>query len=128
MQTTTVEEYRKILKKESNTRRNQRVAEDGYSFDSKAEARRYLELKQLAQSGTISALAIHPTYELQAAFTDATGRRHRAIRYEGDFGYTEAGERVIEDVKGHRTAVFLIKEKLFRFRFPHINFRIIDIY
>lgn len=118
-----VDEYRKLLKRQANTRGNTR---DG-TFDSKAEARRYEELRLAEQAGAISSLTIHPTYELQAAFTDSAGRRHRAIRYEGDFSYTEHGRAVVEDVKGHRTEVFKLKEKLFRFRYPSIDFRIVEV-
>ena len=121
-ETISVAEYRALLKHQSNTRGNTRVG----VFDSTAEARRYDELLLLEQAGTISELAIHPTYELQAAFT-AGGKRHAAIRYEGDFSYTEGGRVVVEDVKGHRTEVFKLKEKLFRFRYPAIDFRIIEV-
>ncbi len=126
-QTITQAEYKAFLKTQSNTRGNERTTIDGYSFDSMGESRRYNELKLLIAGGTITDLQVHPVYPLQAAFTDATGRRHRAISYEGDFGYTEAGIAVVEDVKGHRTEVFRLKEKLFRFRYPSIDFRIVEI-
>lgn len=123
-----VDEYRALLKKQANTRGNKRVTIDGYAFDSVNESRRYQELKLLLQASAIIGLGVHPLYELQAAFTDATGRHHRAISYEGDFCYLEDGVVVVEDVKGYRTEVFKLKEKLFRFRYPHIDFRVIDIH
>ncbi len=133
-QTITQNEYRALLKKEANTRANERVTVDGHSFDSLAESRRYSELLLLEAAGQIEDLTVHPVYLLQASFTDATGRRHRAISYEGDFGYTEVldpqsiqGRAVVEDVKGHRTEVFKLKEKLFRFKYPTIDFRIVEI-
>ena len=122
-ETISVAEYRALLKHQSNTRGNTRVG----VFDSKAEARRYDELLLLEQAGTITGMVIHPTYELQSAFTDASGTRHKAISYEGDFGYTEGGRAVVEDVKGYRTETFRIKEKLFRFRYPEIDFRVIEV-
>lgn len=125
--TISVEQYREILKKQSNSRGNDPTTIDGHTFDSKAEAKRYGELKLMVQAGEISDLTVHPVYELQTAFRDATGSRHRSIRYEGDFGYTERGRAVVEDVKGHRTEVFKLKEKLFRFRYPYIDFRVLDI-
>lgn len=135
MQTTiSQDEYRALLKTQANTRGNERVTVDGFSFDSKAEARRYQELCLLEAAGQIEDLAVHPLYQLQAAFTDSTGRRHRAIHYEGDFSYTEVldpqsvqGRAVVEDVKGHRTEVFKLKEKLLRFRYPSIELRVIEV-
>lgn len=126
-ETISIDEYRDLLKRQSNTRGNELTTIDGYTFDSQAEAKRYEELKLSVQAGAISDLQVHPVYELQAAFRDASGARHRSIRYEGDFGYTEGGRAVVEDVKGHRTEVFKIKEKLFRFRYPFIDFRVINI-
>jgi hypothetical protein len=133
-QTITVAEYQVLLKKQSNTRGNQRVTVDGFAFDSKAESRRYAELLLLEAAGQIEDLTVHPVYLLQASFVDSAGRKHKAISYEGDFGYTEVldpqsiqGRAVVEDVKGHRTEVFRLKEKLFRFRYPAIDFRVLDI-
>jgi hypothetical protein len=127
MEITSIEEYRRQLKAAANTRANKRTQVDGYTFDSQAEAARYGELRLSEQAGAISGLTIHPVFLLQEAFK-ANGRTHKAISYEGDFGYTEKGVQVVEDVKGHRTEVFRLKEKLFRYRYPHINFRIIDIH
>jgi len=47
---------------------------DGYVFDSKAEARRYLELKELRQAGKIRSLSIHPRYELLPRLKTGTAR------------------------------------------------------
>lgn len=127
MESISVQEYREMLKRQANTRGNEHIKRDGYTFDSKAEARRWDELLLLEQGGAISGLVVHPMYELQAAFTDASGKRHRAISYEGDFGYTERGRAVVEDVKGHRTEVFKLKEKMFRYRYPAIELRIVEV-
>jgi hypothetical protein len=83
---------------------------DGYTFDSKKEARRYGELKLLARAGRIADLQIHPRFPL-----DVNG--HPICRYEGDFAYTEDGARVVEDVKSAITRkhpVYRLKAKLFR--------------
>lgn len=106
---------------------NRKVAVGPLTFDSQAEADRFTDLQIMVKAGAISGLIVHPSFELQAAFTDSTGSRHRAINYEGDFAYTEAGKTVVEDVKGVRTEVFKLKEKLFRFRYPHIDLRVIDL-
>ena len=120
-ETITIEEYRK-LSKAAPKYGNKRA--DG--FDSQAEARRYDELALLARGGAIADLRVHPTYELQPAF-NAGGKRHRAISYEADFAYVEGGRQVVEDVKGARTKEFNIKEKLFRYRYPEIDLRILEV-
>ncbi len=97
----------------------------GVRFDSQAEARRYTELLLLARAGAIADLVIHPRYELQAAFTDAAGQRWPAIHYVADFGYTQAGAGIVEDVKGHATAVFRLKQKLFLYQYPDLTLRVI---
>ena len=104
-----------------------RVAEvAGLRFDSQAEARRYSELAILEAAGAISGLAVHPRYELQAAFTDNAGQRWAAILYEADFAYTEDGAPVVEDVKGCATAAWRLKRKLFLYRYPALTLRVIQ--
>jgi hypothetical protein len=94
-------------------------------FDSKAEAKRFDELRFREIAGEISALKIHPKFELQPSFRDKHGKLHRAITYSADFEYIENGERVCEDVKGFFVEVFKIKEKLLRFKYPEIELRIL---
>lgn len=117
-----------------NKYRNKRTIVDGIEFDSKAEAARYKELLLLEAAGQIEDLTLQPEYELQPAFRDGRGRKHRAIKYIADFRYIEVidphsvqGLDVVEDTKGMRTKEFNIKEKLFRFRYPNIDLRIVEI-
>ncbi|MBV6343763.1 DUF1064 domain-containing protein [Candidatus Magnetobacterium casense] len=100
---------------------------DGLHFDSKREALRYMELKVMQDGGAISSLVIHPVFELQPAFTDGRGKRHRAITYEADFSYLVNPELdfVVEDVKGITTQAFQLKHKLMLFKYPGIDFRIV---
>ena len=92
--------------------RNVKTTIDNITFDSKREANRYCELKLLHQAGEIHKLVTHPRYVLLEPFT-CKGVKYRGITYEGDFEYYENGQRVCEDVKGMKTQVFRIKEKLF---------------
>lgn len=82
---------------------------DGKRFDSKAEARRYIELKALALAGEIGGL------ELQPAFPIEINGVQLAV-YRADFRYRDArtGQVVVEDVKsdGTRTALYRLKRKL----------------
>lgn len=105
---------------------NRRVKADGYTFDSQAEYRRYQELRLLEQAGDIDSLRVHHRWTVFVAFKDRDGKRHRAVVYEDDFSYREGSRWIVEDVKGVRTAVFRIKEKLFRHRFPGVDFRIVE--
>lgn len=100
---------------------------DGYHFDSKAEARRYGELRLLERAGEISDLEVHPPYLLLDKTRDPySGKMLRGITYEGDFEYVEdADHTVVEDVKGVETAAFRLKRRLFVEMYPSIELRII---
>jgi hypothetical protein len=105
---------------------NTRVTLDGITFDSKAEARRYGELKLLHEAGEIHKLRTHPRYTLLDPF-EVKGVKYRGIVYEGDFEYVENGLVVCEDVKGVRTAVFSLKEKLFMDKYgDQIELRVVE--
>lgn len=104
-----------------NTRQkygNRKVQIDGYTFDSKKEGNRYIELKFLLAAGKIKDLELQKAYELQGSFINAkTGKRERPIYYKADFVYfdIERGETVIEDVKSKATRkdkVYQLKRKM----------------
>ena len=80
---------------------------DGLAFDSKAEARRYQELKLMQAAGEIKHLECQPRYPLIVNGV-------RVGEYRGDFRYTETatGRIVTEDVKGVRTQVYALKKRL----------------
>ncbi len=122
----TLKEYQEMKRANRRNKYNaQARTVDGVRFDSKAEARRYGELKLLCAQGYIAGLRIHPRYELQAAFTDGRGKRHRGIFYEADFEYQESGQMIAEDVKGVQTTVFRLKRKLFLYRYSEYDLRIV---
>jgi len=107
---------------------NRPAVYDGIHFDSLAECRRYQELKQLEYVGDIANLRVHPVYEIQPAFRRG-GKGERKITYEADFEYAEDGKAVVEDVKGGsgtQTAVFKLKRKLFLYKYPEIELRIVE--
>lgn len=95
--------------------RNVKTQVDGITFDSKAEANRYLELKSLQHAGLIRGFAMQPSFR----FASGT-------RYIPDFivcGY--GGEIWVEDVKGVETAAFKLKAKLLKHEYPWLPLRII---
>jgi len=78
---------------------------DGIRFASKAEARRYSELKILERAEKITHL------ELQPKFTCIVNGT-KVCTYIADFAYFTDKTRVIEDVKGVKTPVYKLKKKL----------------
>ena len=81
---------------------------DNVRFASKAEARRYSELRLLERVGTIADLELQPRFPL---VIDG----HRLCVYVADFRYLdERGQTVVEDVKGMPggTPLFRLKRKL----------------
>jgi hypothetical protein len=125
----TVAEYRALLKQGQHKYGAAPLIVDGVRFDSQAEADRYDELHLLLTGGQIADLRVHPAYVLQEAFRDRDGVRVAAVRYVADFAYTElaSGAQVVEDVKGARTAVYLLKAKLFRFKYPQLDYRVLEV-
>lgn len=89
---------------------------DGIRFPSKAEGARYVELKLLQESGAISELRRQPPYQI-------TVNGEKICKYIADFEYKENGKWVVEDVKGRRLDVYILKAKLFRALYPEYDFR-----
>lgn len=93
---------------------------DGITFDSKKEAKRYVELKNKQDEGEITDLRLQVPFELVPSFTieiDGKKRKRRNIRYIADFVYYENGQKVVEDVKGRKTEIYKLKKKLFEYKF-----------
>ena len=84
-----------------------KVELDGYRFDSRAEARRYQDLKLMEKAGEIAGLEFQPKYP------GLVNGKH-ICDYYADFRYFDyaAGGYIVEDVKGVRTDVFILKKKL----------------
>ena len=92
---------------------------DGIRFASKAEARRYQELRLLERAGEIKELELQPKYPLHAPVKGRTNVFERVGEYRADFRYREGpqGLLVIEDVKGVRTDMFRWKKKHFEIQY-----------
>jgi len=102
--------------------RNVPTTVDNIRFASRAESRRYSELKLFVQTGQIIDLTLQPRYLLIPKYTNANGEKIQAAYYVADFSYydTEKGAFVIEDVKrkATATAVYKFKKKLFEYMYP----------
>lgn len=81
------------------------VTADGEFFASTREYQRWLDLLLLQKSGIISGLQRQVPITLHALGGLAIAR------YIADFVYLENGERVVEDVKGCKTAMYALKKK-----------------
>jgi hypothetical protein len=114
--------------------RNERVKVGNHFFDSKAEYRRYNELKAREMAGEIRDLEIHPAYVILPDFT-RRGKAYKGVLYVADFSYKEWRKEktssqlhwayVVEDVKGVETEAFRVKKKLFLATYPGIIFRVV---
>ena len=104
---------------------SKKVSIQGEVFDSKKEARRFLELQMLEKAGRISGLQRQKKFVLIPAQyePESTGPRggkikgkllEREVAYYADFVYFDEEEKdfVIEDTKGVRTKDYIIKRKL----------------
>ena len=101
---------------------NKKTIIDGYKFDSKLEATRFLYLKKLLIAGTITDLTLQKSFTLQDGFI-YNKKKERPIAYVSDFYYKDKnGNEIVEDAKGFKTDVYKIKRKLFLFKYPHIRF------
>lgn len=113
---------------------NKKVEYQGITFDSKREMQRYVVLKEAEGKGLISDLGLQPKFELVPAIKEKYVKHLKTkdkvcertaqlpITYTADFRYVKDGNTVVEDVKAspHMAALdpkFLIKEKLFRWKF-----------
>ena len=85
---------------------------DNITFASKAEAKRYGELKLLEKAGEIRYLRLQPKFPL-VAVQEASGERTRVGTYIGDFAYCTplSAAQVVEDVKGFKTALYKWKAR-----------------
>ena len=90
-------------------------------FDSKAEMKRFCELRLLEKSGAISNLELQKTFELIPK-----QQGERAVSCRVDFFYEELGKMVVEELKSEMTAKladYVIKRKLFKWVYPGITHR-----
>ncbi len=99
------ESPKKGSKRNNDKYRNRKVILDGKTFDSKKEARRYVELRMLLTIGEIQDLKCQVTYELSVC------------KYVADFTYLKDSTLIVEDVKSPATRknrAYRIKNKLMK--------------
>ena len=126
--------YRKKDGAKKSKYHNKKVEYAGISFDSKKEMKRYVFLKDMEDKGVIENLERQVRFVLIPSITedrivhlktkDKVVKKtiQLAITYTCDFRYVHDGVNIVEDIKASPKSaaldkVFLIKEKLFRWRF-----------
>lgn len=108
---------------------NVKAVVDGIKFDSKLEAERYIQLKELEKEGRIKELELQPCFELVPAF-EKNGKKWRRMTYVADFRYFSCADDkcIVEDVKGSEkvlTDVFKLKQKLFEYLYHELTINIV---
>jgi len=93
--------------------RAQPTVVDGIRFDSKAEARRYGDLKVTEKAGLITDLELQPTFPVKI-------NGIKVFTYRADFRYVDLGGVVIEDVKGYKTPLYRLKKKCVEAAYPGV--------
>lgn len=97
---------------------------DGIRFDSRKEARRYIELKAMLDAGEISSLELQPEYEILPSYKK-NGKTVRRMVYRADFRYFCGEKLIVEDVKGVATPEFKLKKKLVEYFYPDVTITLI---
>jgi hypothetical protein len=99
---------------------------DGIVFASTGEARCFEMLRLWEKAGVISGLELQVTYRLHDGFVSADGTKNKPIDYRPDFRFHQGGRLVVVDFKGMRTPAYVMKRKMFKAKYPEIEFREYD--
>ena len=90
-----------------------KVTINGIQFDSKREARSYLDLSAMEMAGQIRDLQLQVKFELIPSQRIDGKVVERSCDYVADFTYYDKdGWYVVEDTKGMKTKDYIIKRKL----------------
>ena len=101
-----------------NKYKNKKVELEGIKFDSEMEKDFYLYLLKKYKKEDI---IIQPSYTLLESFRDKEDKLIRAITYKADFEVLG----VSYDVKGVVLPIFLLKEKLFKYKYHEKTLKVI---
>jgi hypothetical protein len=98
--------------------RNRKVEQDGMTFDSAKEARRWRILVEWQKAGIITDLRRQVPFELAPAVRLAGEKRMKpALRYWADAVYVENGQTIVEDTKSpptRKTPIYRAKRHLLK--------------
>ncbi len=80
---------------------------DGHKFMSNKELERYKVLKLLEKSKEIKNLELQVKYVFEQ-------NKVKICSYIADFRYIKNGVKIVEDVKGYKTAMYRLKKKMMK--------------
>ena len=99
---------------------------NGYTFSSDVEYRFYVYLLSKQEKGIVKNIIIQPKYLLQEKY-EKYGKKVLPIHYISDFEVTyENGDIITYDVKGMSTPDFILKKKIFDYKYPDKILRVIN--
>ena len=109
-----------------NKYNNKKTVIDDITFDSKDESLYYQALKDMKNNGSIKDFELQPKFLLQEAF-EKDNKKYRAINYIADFKViNNNNSSYLVDIKGMLTTEFKIKLKLFHYKYPDIELKLIS--
>lgn len=101
---------------------------DDIQFDSMMEARYYIKLCEDKSKNRIKGFELQVPYELQPKFKK-NGKAYRGIEYVCDFLiHCTNNKCIVVDIKGKETVEFKIKHKLFEYKYPDLELKVIQYY
>ena len=101
----------------------EKVEIDNIKFDSKRESQYYLLYKDMLKRGEIVNLELQPRFTLIPAYTNHAGKKVRPCHYTADFLLTYPdGRQTVVEVKGFRTRDYLLRRKLFEWKYREYEF------
>ena len=105
---------------------NKKTVIDDIVFDSRDESLYYEALKDMKLKGSIKDFELQSKFLLQESFVK-NGKKYRPIYYIADFKViNNDGSSYVVDIKGMLTTEFKIKMKLFNYKYPDIELRLIS--
>lgn len=105
---------KKVIPPENKSKyRNVKCVWKGQQFDSIRERDRFIILENELREGRITDLNRQVRLQLLPAQKDENGKViEKPCFYIADFTYRRDGKLVVEDVKGVKTSVYLLKRKM----------------
>ncbi len=116
-------QLKEVLKADKQSKyHSNKVTVAGITFDSQKEANRYCDLLLEQRAVLVDRIELQPSFLLQAGYMDK-GKKVRDMYYVADFQvWYSDGRVVVIDTKGFKTQVYRMKKKLFRRKYPNIDF------
>jgi len=99
---------------------------NGHEFSSDVEYRFYVYLLSKQEKGIVKSIKIQPKYLLQERY-EKYGKKVLPIYYISDFEVEYInGDIITYDVKGMSTPDFILKKKIFDYKYPDKVLRVIN--